>query len=116
MTVARQRLGTNGEDLAVAELERLGYAILARRYRTNHGEIDIIARDGDTLVFVEVKVRTSADCGSAAEAVTRYKQRRLASMASDYLSRSDLSDVACRFDVIAIDHDVLTVIANAFDA
>ena len=115
MTVARQNLGKSGEDLAVAELERLGYAVLARRYRTNHGEIDIIARDGDTLVFVEVKVRTSADCGRAAEAVTRRKQRRLASMASDYLVRNDLNDVACRFDVVAIDDNVLTVIANAFD-
>ena len=116
MTDARQELGKNGEDLAVAALERLGDAILARRYRTNHGEIDIIARDGDTLVFVEVKARAGDDCGTAAEAVTRHKQRRLASMASDYLARNDLSDVACRFDVVAIDGEVLTVLANAFEA
>ena len=115
MTIARQTLGKSGEDLAAAELERLGYAVLARRYRTNHGEIDIIAQDGDTLVFVEVKSRTSADCGTAAEAVTRDKQRRLASMAADYLARNNLSDVPCRFDVIAIDGDLLTVIANAFE-
>ena len=115
MTNARQELGKSGEDLAVAALERLGYAILARRYRTNHGEIDIIARDGDTLVFVEVKARAGDDCGTAAEAVTRHKQRRLASMASDYLARNDLSEVACRFDVVAIDGEVLTVLANAFE-
>ena len=115
MSVARQTLGRSGEDLAVAELERLGYAVLARRYRTKHGEIDIVAQDRDTLVFVEVKARMNAECGTGAEAVTRHKQRRLASMAADYLSRNGLAEVACRFDVVAIDSDVLTVITNAFE-
>jgi putative endonuclease len=114
VTVARQALGKTGEDLAAAELERRGYAVLARRYRTRHGEIDIVARDDETLVFVEVKFRVSGECGMAAEAVTRDKQRRLGSMAADYLARHDLSDVACRFDVVAIDGDVLTVIEDAF--
>ena len=71
MTLARQALGKSGEDLAVDELERRGYAIFARRYRTKHGEIDIVARDGETTVFVEVKARTTAEFGTAAEAVTR---------------------------------------------
>jgi putative endonuclease len=115
VTVDRQTLGKTGEDLAAAELERRGYAILARRYRTRHGEIDIVAQDVDTLVFVEVKVRVTGECGSAAEAVTRDKQRRLGSMAADYLARHDLSDVACRFDVVAIDGEVLTVICDAFN-
>jgi len=115
VTVARQELGKTGEDLAAAELERRGYAVLARRYRTRHGEIDIVARDGETVVFVEVKFRITEECGTAAEAVTRPKQRRLGSMAADYLVRHDLSDVACRFDVVAIDGDVLTVIRNAFE-
>ena len=70
MTMQRQALGKTGEDLAVEELERRGYAILARRYRTRHGEIDIVARDGETTVFVEVKARADAECGTAAEAVT----------------------------------------------
>jgi len=114
VTRERQTLGKTGEDLAAAALERRGYAILARRYRTRHGEIDIVAQDADTLVFVEVKARMRGECGSAAEAVTRHKQRRLGSMAADYLARHDLSDVACRFDVVAIDGEVLTVIRDAF--
>ena len=114
MTRERQTLGKSGEDLAAAALEHRGYAILARRYRTRHGEIDIVAQDADTLVFIEVKTRVTGECGSAAEAVTRAKQRRLGSMAADYLARHDLSEVACRFDVVAIDGDVLTVIADAF--
>src|SRR6185503_7075222 len=91
MTIQRQALGKAGEDLAVRELERRGYAILARRYRTRHGEIDIVARDGDTTVFVEVKARATAEFGTAAAAVTPLKQRRLASMALDYLVRNRLT-------------------------
>jgi putative endonuclease len=114
VTVARQALGNSGEDLAAAELERRGYAVLERRYRTRHGEIDIVARDGATLVFVEVKVKATAEYGCAAEAVTRHKQRRVASMAADYLARKELAEVACRFDVVAIDGEVLTLIRDAF--
>src|SRR5262245_34094018 len=120
MTMQRQGLGIRGENLAVDELERRGYAILARRYRTRHGEIDIVARDGETTVFVEVKARATAEFGTAAEAVTRPKQRRLASMAADYLARRRLSNVPCRFDVVAIDgvgeSACITVYQNAFDA
>lgn len=114
MTVERQALGSTGEDLAAADLERRGYAVLERRYRTRHGEIDIVARDGDTLVFVEVKVKVTGEYGTAAEAVTRWKQRRVASMAAEYLSRHGLSDVGCRFDVVAIDGGVLTLLRDAF--
>jgi putative endonuclease len=107
LTLLRQHLGKLGEELAVAELERLGYAILARRYRTARGEIDIIATEGETLVFVEVKARASAEFGTAAEAVTRRKQLRLIAMAVDYLARAAVAGRPCRFDVVAID-DVLT--------
>ena len=103
MTIQRQAFGKSAEDRAVEELEARGYAILARRYRTRHGEIDIVARDGETIVFVEVKARRTGDFGSAVEAVTPLKQRRIASMAADYLVRSRLTDRACRFDVVAID-------------
>jgi putative endonuclease len=123
MTIQRQELGESGEDLAVEELERRGYAILARRYRTRHGEIDVVARDGETTVFVEVKARTTAEFGAAAAAVTPWKQRRLVSMATDYLVRYRLMDRPCRFDVIAVDdgageagRKVLTLYRNAFDA
>jgi putative endonuclease len=116
----RQELGLSGETLACAELQRRGYAILARRYRTKYGEIDIIARDGPTVVFVEVKARLTDDFGGAAAAVTAWKQRRVARMALDYLSRRHLHDCPCRFDVVAIDFDAagprVIVYPNAFDA
>ena len=119
-TDRRQALGISGENLACAELGRRGYAILERRYRTRFGEIDIIARDGDTIVFVEVKARLTDDFGGAAAAITGWKQRRIAQMAVDYLSRRKLHDCPCRFDVVAIDFDPagprVTVYANAFDA
>ncbi len=99
----RQSLGKLGEDIACAELTRRGYAILARRYRTRFGEIDIVARDGGTTVFVEVKTRDGDRFGDGAEAVTGWKQRRVAAMAVDYLARHRLHDTPCRFDVVAID-------------
>src|SRR3972149_2826869 len=102
MTMQRQALGRSGEDLAVEEIERRGYAVLDRRYRTRHGEIDIVAEDGDTVVFIEVKARATAERGTAAEAVTVQKQRKLIAMATDYLSRRHLTDRRCRFDVVAI--------------
>jgi putative endonuclease len=89
--------------VACAELRRRGYEILARRYRTRHGEIDIVARDQGTMVFVEVKARATAEFGTAAEAVTVSTQRRLGAMATDYLARNRVPDCPCRFDVVAID-------------
>ncbi len=119
-TDRRQALGISGENLACDELTRRGYAILDRRYRTRFGEIDIIARDGATLVFVEVKARLTGEFGGAAHAVTAWKQRRVARMAVDYLARRRLHDCPCRFDVVAIDFERagprVTVYPNAFDA
>ena len=120
MTMQRQALGRSGEDLAVEEIERRGYAVLDRRYRTRHGEIDIVAEDGDTIVFIEVKARATGQRGTAAEAVTPHKQRKLVAMATDYLSRRHLTDRRCRFDVVAIDGvgegQCLTLYRGAFDA
>lgn len=99
---SRQQMGRDGEDLACAELRRRGYAILARRYRTRFGELDIVARDGPTLVFVEVKARRGPGCGSGLEAVTPHKRRRLVLMAHQFLAQTRLWDVPCRFDVVAI--------------
>lgn len=118
MTMERQAFGKAGEDLAVRELERRGYEILDRRYRTRHGEIDVVAREGGATVFVEVKARATAEFGSAAAAVTPQKQRRLHSMALDYLARHRLFDGPCRFDVVAVDGTgaaaVITVYRSAF--
>jgi putative endonuclease len=117
---ARHTLGKHGEDLACAELERLGYAILERRYRTRFGEIDIVASIDGVTVLVEVKTRVGERFGAAAEAVTAWKQRRLTQMAVDYLTRHRLHDRPCRFDVVAIDMDGgqprIQVYAHAFDA
>jgi putative endonuclease len=98
----RVRLGEIGENLACQELERRGYSVVARRYRRRGGEIDIIALDGETLVFIEVKARDSHGYGLAAEAVTAIKQRRLAAVALDYVVRHHVHDCPCRFDVVAI--------------
>jgi putative endonuclease len=116
----RQIFGILGETLACDELCRRGYAILARRYRTRFGEIDIVARHGDAVVFVEVKARDGNDFGDGAESVTVWKQRRIAKMAVDFLSRHRLHDRPCRFDVVAVDVSSgsprVDVYVSAFDA
>jgi putative endonuclease len=117
MTHARQEFGSRGEELACSELERLGYAILERRYRCRLGEIDIIARDGDVTVFVEVKARESGEFGGGAAAVTPAKQRTVARVATDYIARHRLFDRPCRFDVVVVDSAAtVTVIPNAFES
>jgi putative endonuclease len=113
--------GKTGEDLACAELRRRGYAILARRYRTRHGELDIVARDGATVVFVEVKARATMRFGAPSEAVTPWKQRRIQAMAADYLLRCRLTRLPCRFDVVTVlepdgPSPTVEVIAGAFAA
>jgi putative endonuclease len=120
MSRVRQTLGKIGEDLACRELERRGYAILARRYRRAGGELDIVARDGRTLVFVEVKAREGRACGEAAEAVTPLKRRRIVSLALDYMVRHRQTECACRFDVVSIyvgpDGTDVELCQNAFTA
>lgn len=120
MSLQRIRLGKIGEDLACRELERRGYVILARRYRRRIGEIDIIARDGGTVVFVEVKTRDGRQFGEPAEAVTVLKQRTIGRLAMDYMARHHLHECACRFDVVSIHLDAgqprVDVLQNAFDA
>ena len=120
MSRSRIVVGKTGEDLACRELERRGYAIVARRYRRRRGELDIIARDGRTLVFVEVKARGGHAFGNAAEAVTWQKRQRIVRLASEYVMRHHLSESPCRFDVVSIQFDdgrpVIEVFQNAFSA
>jgi putative endonuclease len=120
MSDARVALGKTGEDLACAELEKRGYEIIARRYRQRSGEIDIIARDGETTVFVEVKAKENREFGHAAEAVTLHKQRQIVRLATEYVARHHLANRPCRFDVVAIQFDAgrpeIVVFENAFDA
>jgi putative endonuclease len=92
-------LGERGERAAARHLKRLGMRVLLRGYRTKRGEIDLIARDGDTLVFVEVKARRY---GVPAEAVTPEKQRRLTGAALQFMRRYGLLEARSRFDIVAI--------------
>lgn len=102
MSEARINLGKQGEELAASYLKNLGFSVLERNYRQKTGEIDIIARDGDCLVFVEVKTRKGLLFGQPFEAVTTKKQGQLSRVALDYLSRNKLLDQPARFDVVSI--------------
>ncbi len=118
----RQALGKSGEQVACDALRRRGYEILERRYRTRYGEIDIVCRYRDLLVFVEVKARVGRQFGTALEAVTALKQRRVAAIAGDYLTRRHIAPCHCRFDVVGITYDEqgrvieTTIVPGAFDA
>jgi putative endonuclease len=118
MSRSRVILGKIGEDLACRELESRGYAILARRYRRRAGELDIVARDGPTVVFVEVKAREGREFGNAADAVTSLKRRRMTRVALEYLVRHRLTHCPCRFDIVSIhmenEHPLIEVYQNAF--
>ena len=95
-------LGQRGEKLALRYLRRKGYVIIAYSQRMRLGEIDLIAVDGKTLVFVEVKTRQSHDKGHPVEAITPHKQEKLTKLALVYLKRHDLLETPARFDVVAI--------------
>lgn len=94
-------VGSEKEQLGCRYLEGRGLRLVARNYRCRHGELDLVMRDGDTLVFVEVRFRRSTRFGGAAQSVDGHKQQRLAAAAGHYL-QSHPSPLACRFDVLAI--------------
>jgi putative endonuclease len=115
-----QRTGVQGEELAVAFLASKGYRIIDRNFSCKGGEIDIIARDGKTLVFVEVKTRRSLSYGVPQLAVTSFKQRQIMKASLTWLSRHRSHDTPARFDVIAIimpdgGEAAIEHIKNAFD-
>jgi len=95
-------LGQRGEDAAARYLKRLGYHILARHCRTRLGELDLIAADGRTVVFVEVKTRRTTDAGHPADAIDPRKEQRMTQAALAYLKAHGLLDYSARFDVVAI--------------
>ena len=108
--------GTSYERKAAEYLEQQGLVILKHNYRCRQGEIDLIARDGRYLVFIEVKYRNTAVSGSALTAVTPAKQRVISRVAEYFLTVEYRNvDLLCRFDVIGIDGDQFTWIKNAFD-
>lgn len=98
----RPSLGAAGESAAAAWLEAHGYRVLARNVRSRAGEIDLIARQADLVIFVEVKSRTTAAFGHPAEAIMGQKQRRIARLASAYLQVHRLDRCAVRFDAMAV--------------
>ncbi|MBI5476512.1 MAG: YraN family protein [Ignavibacteriales bacterium] len=115
--LSKTKKGTIGENLAVDYLEKKGYRILQRNYRFEHGEIDIIAEDGNVLVFVEVKARRSKEFGEPEDAVTPRKREKIRATANGYLFENNIDDKECRFDVIAIDYqDTKTEIRHITDA
>ena len=102
MTKERLILGKVGEDLARKRLKDLGYRVIETNYRCPLGEIDLIARDGDTLVFVEIKTRSNQPSSSAKEAVHKRKQVQLSKVALAYMKHKNLWGSKARFDVVAI--------------
>lgn len=95
-------LGRSGEEAAADYLKKKKFTILERGFRFHHGEIDIIARDRNTLVFIEVKTRQSSDFGRPEESVTPAKQAQLRRLAEAYLTVKNLSRIACRFDILSL--------------
>jgi len=99
---ARQKRGLQGEEEAARHLKKSGLKILVRRYRCRFGEIDLVAREGETLVFVEVKTRRSADFGDPSLAVTPEKQKHISRVALDYLRRLNHPEIPVRFDIVEV--------------
>lgn len=98
----KRSTGSKGEDIACEFLKNLGYVIVDRNYHYGHGEIDIIARDKDEFVFVEVKYRKSLEYGQPETAVTESKQKQIRKIAEAYIYENGIQNTSCRIDVVAI--------------
>jgi putative endonuclease len=124
MTFKKKELGAKGEEIAVRYLKKSGYRIVERNYRVKLGEIDIIAEEGDDLVFIEVKTRSDTVFGSPFESVTAQKQKQLSKVALEYTCKKNCHDRPCRFDVVGIlfqegsnrfEDASIELLQNAFD-
>ncbi len=115
----QQQFGKKSESLAVKHLKKQGYRIVEQNYRNNLGEIDIIAKEKDTLVFVEVKARNSSRFGNPKGAVTPKKKRKISMVALQYLKNSRQKNAKARFDVVAISlsgsSPKIELVRNAFE-
>ena len=121
MSSARDELGRQGEEEAARQLKSLGYRIVGRRERVLRGDIDIVALDGRTVVFVEVRSKSDTAHGHPAETVGPQKQRRIAELAAAYIRRHRLEDQSVRIDVVAVTFPaagkpVVEHYQNAFDS
>jgi len=114
-----QKFGKKGESIAIKYLKKNGYTIVKQNYRSKYGEVDIIAKDKDTIVFVEVKARRSDRFGDPKWAVTYKKQQKISLAAINYLKVTNQSGAKARFDVIAISGDKdnlkIEIVKNAFE-
>ena len=116
MAYNRRRIGSGYEDMAAAFLRQNNYDIIERNYYGRHGEIDIIAKEGGYLVFVEVKYRFSDKTGMPSEAVSYYKRRNIVNTAREYIYKKGISEnTPIRFDVVSILDRSIKVIKNAFE-
>ena len=124
MTLKKKELGAKGEEIAVRYLQSREYKILERNYRIRFGEIDIIAEQGENLVFIEVKTRADKHFGSPFESVTKRKQKQLSKVALEYISKKDWHNRPARFDVVGIElqegentfqNAAIELLQNAFD-
>jgi len=119
MTRTRLNTGREGEEIACRHLRNQGYVILERNFRCSYGEIDIIARQGDVLVFVEVRSRRSAHFGEPLDSVGPVKQRKLSRIALCYIQKHRLEDRQARFDVLGVkirpEGYTIELVRDAFD-
>ena len=111
----KRTIGREKEELAAAYLKEQGYLVIEKNFRCRAAEIDLIARDGDILSFIEVKFRSSSKCGDPLEAVGPLKQKKIYEAALFYIARKGIpADTQIRFDVVSILSDDITLIKNAF--
>lgn len=115
MAENKRKIGEKYERRAGAYLAERGYEILEYNFRCRTGEIDVVARDGEYLVFCEVKYRADHEKGHPAEAVGFRKQQAISRCALYYMKSHGLSDAACRFDVVSFEGDTATLYQDAFD-
>ena len=120
MTLGKIKLGKEGEEAAVKFLQSRGYRILTRNFKNKLGEIDIVAKEAETICFIEVKTRTSDVFGSPFDAISKLKQHKLSKVAVSYLKTNNLMNNDARFDIVSITkdsqgNDNIEVLKNAFE-
>ncbi|MBW2029149.1 MAG: YraN family protein [Deltaproteobacteria bacterium] len=119
MTKERQALGRLGEELALRRVKSLGYQCIERNYRCPLGELDLIARDRDTLVFIEIRTRRGESTSHAKESIDKRKRRTLSKVALYYMKEKDCFGTQSRFDVVVVGivggRGEIEIIQNAFD-
>jgi len=109
----KREIGAKGEMIAQKAMENKNYEILEKNYYSPYGEIDIIAKKGETIIFVEVKYRRNKKYGYGEEAITKTKQKRIYYTAMDYINKKNIGDQNYRFDVIAINNNEINWIKNS---